>query len=155
MVTAINPYFIPSNNAWQKGGIISGILQQFTACCCTLFCLILHEKPRNKFCQHTSHSKIVRQYCLTRAKWKVKLISNPLIFKCWFSRINSMTWSTVLLLCAVMAGLCVNQQRWKCGHFLNRNTIQMSWTNIIMFLRMLVSASHNLPQPFYQVSRRI
>jgi hypothetical protein len=50
-VVAINPWFIPCDNAWHEGGVIFGTFQQFAARCRTVFCLILCEKPGNKFCR--------------------------------------------------------------------------------------------------------
>jgi hypothetical protein len=44
------PMIHPCDNAWQEGGITFGMLQQFAARCRMVFCLILCEKPGNKFC---------------------------------------------------------------------------------------------------------
>jgi hypothetical protein len=41
-----------------------------------VFCLILCEKPENKFCRHASHSKILRQYRLACVKLQVEFSSN-------------------------------------------------------------------------------
>jgi hypothetical protein len=42
-VVAINPRFIPCDNAWKEGGVIFGTLQQFAARYRTVFCLIVWE----------------------------------------------------------------------------------------------------------------
>jgi hypothetical protein len=54
----------------------------FSVCCSSSWhavpwcCQILCEKLGTKFCRHTSHSKILHQYYLARAKWQVEFISN-------------------------------------------------------------------------------
>jgi hypothetical protein len=60
----------------KKVRVIFGTLQQFAARCRTVFCLILCEKPGNKFCRHASDSKILRQYRLACAKRQVEFIRN-------------------------------------------------------------------------------
>jgi hypothetical protein len=54
----------------------------------------------------------------------------------------------------LMAGLCVDRRRWTCRHFLIGNTMQISWTDSTLFLRMLVIAFRTLLWPSYQVCGR-
>jgi hypothetical protein len=62
-------------------------------------CLILCEKPGNKFCRHAFRSKILPQYRLAYAKLSSSAIS--LIVKRQFPRITALTRSTVSLVRAV------------------------------------------------------
>jgi hypothetical protein len=126
------------------------MLGKKVARCRTVYCLILCDKPGNKFCLHASHSKILRQYRLVCAKWRVHQQS------LWSSNFDShglLHWhgQQPRLFAPLMVGLSVDHCRWTCDHFSVGNTTQVSWTDSALFLRMLVVAFRTFLWPSYQV----
>lgn len=85
-IVAINPYVVPCNNAWQKGGIIFRMLLRFTACYCRLF----HSVTKAEMWLHCRAPRLwwSQPAMPFSGMWQQKMLPN-IQYDCHFDTISS------------------------------------------------------------------